>query len=568
MFKRKHKAISDETNVERIEHKSKKNITLGAIFGYVAILVSIASGLILTPWIIDTIGERSYGLYGLATSVIALFLLDFGLTTTTNTYLAKLRAAGDKAGVQRFLAAIFKIYLTLDVIFVIVIAGLYFVSPYLYQNSYSQEETKTLQYLILIVGGYSLVSFPSTCFTGVISTYEKFGMNKFIDLIQKLVYLGLTIVAIKLNWGVIGITAVNVSSGLLAVILRFVYMRLYLNVKLDLRLRISKEEMKSVFVFSAWSLIFSICSRLVFNVTPSILGIVSTAKEVAIFTVVITIEGYIYTFGAMTSSFFLAKVARSDSTGTDEEKREHLQALAQKIGKLQFFVISLIFFGFVCCGQEFITFWMNGNESYQSVYWCIFALCAYDIFYIPQVAFDSAMYTHGFIKPLAINSIVKAAINLGLSFWLSHLYGAIGAAIAIMVARWVELFLNNYAYKRYLKISLLRFFKHIYLRGFITLIISAGIGLVLHYFLPLKPFNGDIRIKFLIIGVTFVIVYLLCSLFITFTKEERHYYLGVLFELLHIKKKAPKQVEAKPSETEETSNAEEVVEEKDGEKQA
>lgn len=568
MFKRKHRAISDETNVERIEHKSKKNITLGAIFGYLAILVSIASGLILTPWIIDTIGKHAYGLYGLATSIIALFLLDFGLTTTTNTYLAKLRAAGDKEGVQRFLAAIFKIYLTLDVLFIVVIAGLFFVSPYLYQNTYTPDETRTLQYLILIVGGYSLVSFPSACFTGVISTYEKFSINKLIDLIQKLVYLGLTIVAIKMNWGVIGITSVNVASGLLAVIIRFAYMRLYLNVKLDLRKKITKDEMKSVFVFSAWSLVFAICSRLVFNVTPSILGIVSNANEVAMFTIVTTIEGYIYTFGAMTSSFFLAKVARSESTGSEEEKREHLQALAQKIGKLQFFVISLIFFGFVCCGQEFITFWMNDTtQTYDSVYWCIFALCAYDIFYIPEIVFDSAMYTHGYIKPLAINAIVKASINLGLSFWLSHIYGAIGASVAIMIARWIELFLNNYVYKKYLKISLSKFFKHIYIRGFITLIISVGIGLTLHYLLPLKPFNGDVRIKFLIIGFAFVISYLICSLFITFTKEERKYYLGVLFELLHIKKKAPKQVEESTSE--EAAPEEEKVEEtNDGEQEA
>ena len=550
-------SISDETNIKTIEHKSKKNITLGAIVGYLAIFVNIGSGLLLTPWIIDTVGEANYGLYGLATSVIALFLLDFGLTTTTNTYLAKLRAAGDKNGVERFLAAIFKIYLTIDVVFILVIAGLYFASPYLYQNTYTPEQLKTLQYLIIIVGGYSLVSFPSTVFTGVISTYEKFGINKLFDLVQKLIYLGLTIAALNFDWGIIGITIINAGSGIVAVISRFLYMRFYLNVHLNIKLGITKEERKSVFAFSIWSLIFAICSRLIFNVTPSILGIVSDSTQVALFTVVMTIEGYIYTFGAMTSSFFLAKVARTDSNGTEEEKREHLQQLASKIGKLQFIVITLIFFGFVIVGQEFMTIWMNGTEKYQTVYWCIIALCAYDIFYIPQVVFDSAMYTHGHIRPLAINAIVKATINLGLSFWLSHEYGAVGASLAIMVARWIELVLNNYVYKRYLKISLLRFFKSIYVRGVIALAISVGIGLLMHFYLPVS----SVKIKFLVNGFTFVLIHIICTLFITFTKDERQYYLGVLFELLHIKKRKAKTDEA----VEETSTEEN--EEQDGTKE-
>ena len=113
--------ISDETNIERIEHKSKKNMALGAIFGYLSILVSVVHGFVLTPMIMDSVGVDEYGLFGIATSIITLFLLDFGLTTTTETYLAKLRAKGDKDGVQKFLASIFKIYVTLDIIFIVII---------------------------------------------------------------------------------------------------------------------------------------------------------------------------------------------------------------------------------------------------------------------------------------------------------------------------------------------------------------------------------------------------------------------------------------------------------------
>ena len=95
--------IADDTNSERIEHKSRKNVFLGTIIGYLAVLAGVAYGLFMTPEIIKSpiIGETQYGLYGLANSIITFFLMDFGLNTAATSYLARLRANGDKEGVER-----------------------------------------------------------------------------------------------------------------------------------------------------------------------------------------------------------------------------------------------------------------------------------------------------------------------------------------------------------------------------------------------------------------------------------------------------------------------------------
>ena len=546
MFKRKKRTkISDETNIERIEHKSKKNMALGAIIGYLSILVSVAHGLVLTPIIITTVGVGDYGLYGIATTITALFLMDFGLGTTTETYLAKLRAAGDKDRVQRFLSAIFKIYLALGIVFVLIIAGLYFLSPIIYRSAYTYEQIDTLKYLILIVGGYALICFPTNTFASVISTYEKFGFNKTADLVQKIIYLGLTICCIKFGWGIIGITAVNAGSGIVAIIMRLLFMRFYLGVKLDLRLRLNSKrgEIRSILIFSAWGLIIAVLTRLVFNITPSILGMVSSSDQVSMFMLVNTIEGYVYMFGAMTGTFFMAKVARLESTGTPEEKRDKLQALAGKIGKLQFFVIGMIIFGFATVGKEFISFWLadtlnNPDYDYSgfiNIYWCILMICAYELVHIPQLPIYNAMLTEGHIKPLAINTIIKASVNIILSFSLSAGLGAIGACIAIAAARIIDLILNNIAYKKYLKISLFQYYKTVYLRSSLTVLISFGTGLLCHFFMPIE----NLVIKFLVDGVIFVVLYIVCTLFITFSKKERDYYIDTLLTMMHIRGTKP-----------------------------
>ena len=560
MVFRKKKAISDETNVEKIEHKSKKNMALGTIFGYIAIFVSFLYGFFLTPEIINFVGDKEYGIYGLATTLITMFIVDFGLNTAVNTYLAKLRAANDKEGVERFLSSLFKMYMTLDVLFIVIIAALYFSAPYVFANTYGNPVTfertqhiKILQYAIVIVGCYSCISLPSSCFTSVIQTYEKFSMVKIFDLIQKLAYLALSILAIQLKWtlngsGILVIVLINVVSAVFAIILRYVYMLGYLNVHLDLRKKITKEEKTGVFKFSAWGFVMMLCARLAFNITPMILGVVSNEEAITVFTLITTLEMYIYMIGEVTGGFFMAKLARTEATGTDEEKLAHLQALSEKVGKIQFVIVGLVFLGFFSVGQEFVLFWMRNRpnpHNYITVYWCIVAICGYEMIHLPELIFQNAMLTHGQIKPIAIASLAKAIINLSLSFVLSYWFtrqfanqwfgaGAIGASLAIMIARIVDLIVNNFIYKKYLKISLRHFFTTIYIRGLITTIISAGVGFGLHL-LPILNFS--IGLKFVVNGVIFVIVYVLCTIFVTFTKEERKYYVGIAFELLHIKKK-------------------------------
>lgn len=544
--------ISDETNAERIEHKSKKNIALGSIFGYLSFFVSIIHGLILTPLILNAFGKVDYGLYGLATSIIALLLIDFGLSNATNTYLARLRAKGDKDGVQRFLAAIVKLYFIIDIFFVVVIAAVYFLCPIMYKSTYTPAEIEKLQFLVLIVGGFAIVGLPFSPITGVIATYEKFGFNKFAEFIQKTLYFALTFACIRYNWGIIGITIVNAGSALLMTIVRIIYMRFYLNVKLDLRLNVTKGELRGIITFSFWSLVYAIALRLVLNITPSILGIVSDSDQVALFTIVTTIEGYIYTFGAIANTFFLAKVARSDAYGSEEERQEHLQNLAIKIGKLQFTLIALIFLGFVTVGREFMEIWLGPDQDYQIVYWCIVAICTYNIFAIPEVVFESAMFARGFMKQLAINSLWKAAINLTLSVWLSRnepgvlgnsiighmgdaVAGAVGASIAIMIARFAQLALDNLAYRRCLGISLRKFGSRVFLRCGIAAVVSLGFGTMCHRFMPVS----SLKLKFIINGTLFVIVFMTLSAFVSFNKQERHYYFDQVLRLLHIRKNKP-----------------------------
>ena len=66
---------------------SSKQIKLGAILSYLSIFINIVTGLLYTPWMIDSIGQANYGLYTLAISVTSLFVFDFGLSAAVTRFI-------------------------------------------------------------------------------------------------------------------------------------------------------------------------------------------------------------------------------------------------------------------------------------------------------------------------------------------------------------------------------------------------------------------------------------------------------------------------------------------------
>jgi len=109
-------------------------LKMGALLSYFTMAFNIVAGLIYTPWMVATIGKSQYGLYTLANSVITLFLVDFGLSSATGRYLSKYNAEGDREGAERFLGAVYKLYLLIDAGILMILAAVFFLMDRIFVN--------------------------------------------------------------------------------------------------------------------------------------------------------------------------------------------------------------------------------------------------------------------------------------------------------------------------------------------------------------------------------------------------------------------------------------------------
>lgn len=66
------------------------NRKAGVILSYIYMIFEVLSTLLLTPFIIRTLGQAEYGVYKLSAAVVAyLMLLDLGLGNAIIRYIAK-----------------------------------------------------------------------------------------------------------------------------------------------------------------------------------------------------------------------------------------------------------------------------------------------------------------------------------------------------------------------------------------------------------------------------------------------------------------------------------------------
>src|SRR5690625_5879003 len=75
----------------------RSELKYGVYLSYISLFVTNISNLILTPFIIKSLGNSQYGLYMLIGAFVGyIAVLDFGLGNTVVRFVAKYRAENDK----------------------------------------------------------------------------------------------------------------------------------------------------------------------------------------------------------------------------------------------------------------------------------------------------------------------------------------------------------------------------------------------------------------------------------------------------------------------------------------
>ncbi len=483
-------------------------LKMGAVISYFTMAFNIAAGLLYTPWMVAKIGQSNYGLYTLANSLIAIFMLDFGLGSAVSRFVSKYRAEGRQKDVNDILGVIYKLYILIDIAIFVVLAVVFAFVESIYKEL-TPSELETFRILYLIVAGYQLVAFPFSPLDGILTSYEKFIQLKVCNLLYRILSVVSVIVVLFFSSSVTIVILATVLSHLATVFSKFLFVKKDVPVKVNFKAS-GNNLYKNLFSFTLWTTVISIMQRFTHSFAPSVLGMTSGSLEIALYAPAVTLEGYFYTLGTAINGMFLPRVSKFIA----EKKEENILKLMIKVGRYQSIVMGLIYIGFVSVGKQFMTLWMG--KDYEKTYYLAMIILFPTLISATQQIAKTTVIAKKLIKYQALCMSVTGVLGLATSYFLSIKIGALGVCIGTALTSVVNIIYMNFIYKKKAGINVFEFYKKCYLRIVPCYTITLIVGLLVSRFIRNQSWAG-LLIKAIIIGIFFIITILVFYI----TKQEK-----------------------------------------------
>lgn len=494
-----------------------KQIKLGAIMSYAAILFNIAAGLIYTPWMIQQIGISQYGLYALAISIIGFFVMDFGLGQAVARFISRYNATGEKEKASNFLGITFKLYIIIDVAIFLVMLFVFIFAGNIYAKL-SPEELSQFKVIFIIVALYSIAAFPFIPLKGILISNERFVFLKFADILHKVLAVASIVVVLLLGYGLYALVVVNAITGLITIALKLRYMLKNRLLSINFKAK-DKVILQSIFHYSVWTTIIVVSQRFILNITPTILGAFAGSIQISLFAVAMAIVGYTWAFANALNGLFLPKVTRMTVNSNNPKNVEDLMI---RVGRIQLVTTGLLIVGFLTMGKEFMTVWL-GDEFKESYYIAVLLIGTGIITFTQEIG-STMLITVNKIKYQSFCTLTAAVISVILSLALSRRYGAIGSGIAIFSGSLIGSVIGmNLVYHKVLRINIFRFFKECHLKMAFPIIMAFIVGYLLQYLMPVQRLP-----LFLVKACIFGIVYLILMWFTALNQYEKKLYTSIL----------------------------------------
>ncbi len=476
-----------------------KQIKLGALMSYAAIMFNIIAGLIYTPWMVRQIGKSDYGLYILVTSFLTYFVIDFGLGQAIARFIAKYRVGGNEAQANNLLGLTTKLYLLIDLVVLVALVIIFFFIENIFCEL-TLEEIEKFKVVFCIAGLFSLFSFPFSSLNGILIAYERFIILKLCDLLNKVGTISFMVIALFLGYKLFALVAINAGIGVLIIGVKFFYLSKATTLKINIRYW-SKAFFLELFGFSAWITVIGIAQRLLLNITPAILGILSGTTQIAIFAIGMTIEGYTWTFASALNGLFLPKVSRLN---VKDKNIYEVTNLMIRVGRIQLFLVGLLLIGIATLGQQFIKLWMG--KDFKDSYYVAMLLILPGIISLTQQIGNTYVIVINKLKYQAFLLLGASLLSVIISVLLAPIYGAIGSAVGVFTALILGHVVGmNIIYWKVLKLNIPRFFRECHLKMLLPLCLSLVAGFFIQAYIPAHSLLSFF-IKVVLLGVVYVVL--------------------------------------------------------------
>lgn len=485
-------------------------------------ILSIAISFFMLPFLVSKLGDKWYGIWTIVGSLLGYYyLVDFGLATAVTRYVTQYIAKKESHNVNIIINTSLVIYTIMALaIFIITI-----IISYMANFFVTDTQNLYLIRLVIIIMGLNLaVEFPFKAFSGIIGAYVRYDLLSYSHLFTLLLSTTLTVFFLSRGYGIlllslIGFACSQISNLLYYFIAKYLFSDMQINLKY-----FQKDKVRELFSYSVWSFVIQISDQLRFKIDSIVIAWMMTASHVTH-----------YFIGARLAELFLNLVFRATNILMPVFTKYHAENNYEEIRNKLLFLTKIntilsVFGGgiIIIVGKPFIIRWMS--EKYLDAYPVLVVLMialTFEIIFNPSSNVLYAISKHRF---LSMVNITEGCLNLVLSLILIRYYGilgvAIGTAIPLVISR---LFVLPFYVCKQIELPIKQYFLNMASTVFFTLS-YLGLFYALTRNILIVPQYSSLMIA----AISAMPLYLLCILFISFTKSERALIMAMLPNRLRI----------------------------------
>lgn len=490
-----------------MDRKNQKKI--GIFLSYFYFTVKIIAQLAILPIILKGLGQSEYGVYQLSSSIISyLSLLNMGLNGAYLKFYADAKIENREGNLNFTYLVLFAAFAIVSVIAGFAIAEN---KELIIGNKLTRDELELAELLMKILSINLSVSFISNVFSAIVYAHECFIFERSINLISAILDPILIYVTLILGYRSIGLVIIS----LLITIIKLITCLIYCFKVIKAPFVISKIDFKythSIFVFSFFIFLNSIIDQINWNIDKYLLGRFIGSVSVTIYSIAAQINNIYIVVSDVIASLYAPEVNRF--IAAKDKNMVEINNLFIKVSRIQAIIVYGILPAFIILGKDFIKLWVG--EMYSEAYYiALFLLVSASMPLCETLAIDiqRAMNLH---KYRSIIYSITSLANIFVSILLIPKYGGIGAAAGTAVSLIVGnvVIMNVFYYKRmgleigklFLKVS----------KIFIPAIASSLCVILIKRFIPC-----DSWMNFLIMGIIYIIIFLIIVLTIYLDKNEK-----------------------------------------------
>lgn len=492
---------------------AKNDVKFGAVFAYVLIIINAVYGLIITPYILSSLGDAEYGVYKTISSLsTSLMVLDLGLGGTVMRYISKYRNENNYDKIKNFVSMAFGEGAIILLFMALICTIMYVLLPSIYAKGLSSSELSLAKRLFVVLSANLLLHVIENIVNGIITGYNKFSVGNGAKLVRLLCRILLVYVLLQFIKSALVLVVVDFLLTFALIIVECIYIRIRLKLKLGISL---KNWDKSVFgeslKYTLLLFITSIVAQVNNNLDNVVIGSILGPTAVTVYSMGLLIFGMFENLSTSISGVMLPTVM--DAINRDDGMNR-VQCLIIKVGRVQFALLGAALIGFIILGRDFISLWLG--EGYSDVYIITLILMIPSLF---ELCVNVCLSVLRAKNMLGFRTVVLAVVTLANAIFTVlgvYHFGYIAAAVCTSISFIIgSLIIMNIYYYKMFSFKMIKMYKEIF-RGIWLCLIIAGIAI----FASSTFLFNDGWISFLLNVLIFVVVYGAMLLLFGLKKDE------------------------------------------------